>query len=160
MSKAYFRIYTDGSANNLSPEGEGGLAYIIFDGCTHTIRKYSEGILHTTNNRAEMMAIIKALKTLPDDCEVDIKTDSSYAILSFLRKGIRRDTKNKDLIELYRKEAKGKSIRFVKVKGHSGNTYNEQCDKLAKMAMEKIRTTHNIPLYTTKNTPKTNRNKR
>lgn len=136
--KLVFDCWTDGSCNNLSLKGEGGAAYLVLRNGVE-VRRASKGLINTTNNRAEMLAVISAVNWCPQGAIINIHTDSKYCICSFLRKGTLRDgVKNKDLIHLYRKVASGKRINFEWVKGHNGDTYNEIVDQMANGEYKRI----------------------
>ena len=124
-----YDCYTDGSCNNLSANKEGGAAYLILLNGKEILRR-SKALIHTTNNRAEMLAIISAVKRCPIGADIVIHTDSKYAIFSFgHRKRISDSVKNSDLIHLYRKEAAQKKVTFEWVKGHNGE-YNKMKQSL------------------------------
>ncbi len=69
-------IYTDGGAE--PNPGVGGWGAVIVDPTTGERRELSGGEAHTTNNRMELMAAIRALEALEPGHEVDLYTDSSY----------------------------------------------------------------------------------
>ena len=107
-------------------------------------KELSEGYRKTTNNRMELMAVIKgleALKTLNQ--EVMIFSDSKYVIDSiekkwvygWLSKGF-KDKKNKDLWLRFSELAENQHIKFIWVKGHANNPYNNRCDRLATTAAD------------------------
>lgn len=134
-----YDCYTDGSCNNLSANKEGGAAYLILLNGKEILRR-SKALIHTTNNRAEMLAIISAVKRCPIGADIVIHTDSKYAIFSFgYRKRISDSVKNSDLIHLYRKEAAQKKVTFEWVKGHNGDRYNEIVDSMANGEYNKIK---------------------
>lgn len=134
-----YDCYTDGSCNNLSANKEGGAAYLIFLNGKEILRR-SKALIHTTNNRAEMLAIISAVKRCPIGADIIIHTDSKYAIFSFgHRKRISDSVKNSDLIHLYRKEAAQKKVTFEWVKGHNGDRYNEIVDSMANGEYNKMK---------------------
>ena len=134
-----YDCYTDGSCNNLSANKEGGAAYLILLNGKEILRR-SKALIHTTNNRAEMLAIISAVKRCPIGADIVIHTDSKYAIFSFgHRKRISDSVKNSDLIHLYRKEAAQKKVTFEWVKGHNGDRYNEIVDSMANREYNKIK---------------------
>lgn len=136
--KSVYACYTDGSCNNLSQRGEGGAAYIVLrDG--EEVHRASKGMIGTTNNRAEMLAVISAVNWCPPGADIRIYTDSRYCIGAFLRKGcLPGNLKNVDLIHLYRKVASGKRVYFEWVKGHDGDTYNEIVDGMANGEYKKM----------------------
>ena len=134
-----YDCYTDGSSNNLSANKEGGAAYLILLNGKEILRR-SKALIHTTNNRAEMLAIISAVKRCPIGADIVIHTDSKYAIFSFgHRKRISDSVKNSDLIHLYRKEAAQKKVTFEWVKGHNGDRYNEIVDSMANGEYNKMK---------------------
>ena len=134
-----YDCYTDGSCNNLSANKEGGAAYLILLNGKEILRR-SKALIHTTNNRAEMLAIISAIKRCPIGADIVIHTDSKYAIFSFgHRKRISDSVKNSDLIHLYRKEAAQKKVTFEWVKGHNGDRYNEIVDSMANGEYHKMK---------------------
>jgi ribonuclease HI len=134
-------IYTDGSSRgNPGPGGFGAL--LMWAGKTKEIH---EAYRKTTNNRMELLAVIKALsalktKTLP----IHIYTDSKYVVESvekkWLDKWIKTDfkggKKNKDLWLQYHKIAAPFTIKFHWVKGHADNPFNNRCDELATQAAD------------------------
>jgi len=135
MSKDEIVIYTDGAARG-NP-GPGGLGVVMIFG-NHR-KEFSEGYRLTTNNRMELLAVIRALENLKrDDLKVRIYTDSKYVadavnqgwVFTWEQKRFKKK-KNADLwkafLELYRKY----SIRFTWVKGHASIPENELCDRLA-----------------------------
>ena len=134
-----YDCYTDGSCNNLSANKEGGAAYLILLNGKEILRR-SKALIHTTNNRAEMLAIISAVIRCPIGADIVIHTDSKYAIFSFgHRKRISDSVKNSDLIHLYRKEAAQKKVTFEWVKGHNGDRYNEIVDSMANGEYNKMK---------------------
>jgi ribonuclease HI len=128
-------IYTDGAARG-NP-GPGGLGVVMKYG-KHR-KEISEGYRLTTNNRMELLAVIRGLETLKrEDLKVKIYTDSKYVsdavnqgwVFNWEAKRFKKK-KNTDLwrqfLELYRKY----TITFIWVKGHANIPENERCDQLA-----------------------------
>jgi ribonuclease HI len=128
-------IYTDGAASG-NP-GPGGYGVVMISG-KHRLEK-SEGFRLTTNNRMELLAVITGLEALKiPQSKVVIYTDSKYVsdsvekgwVFQWESKGFKKK-KNPDLwirfLKIYRKHR----VRFVWIKGHSNNTENEVCDRLA-----------------------------
>ena len=128
-------IYTDGAASG-NP-GPGGYGVVLISG-KHRLEK-SEGFKLTTNNRMELLAVITGLEALKiAGSKVVIYTDSKYVadsvekgwVFQWEAKGFKKK-KNPDLwirfLKIYRKH----KVRFVWIKGHSNNTENEVCDRLA-----------------------------
>lgn len=134
-------MYTDGSARG-NP-GPGGYGVILMSG-THR-KELSQGYKHTTNNRMELMAVIAGLEALKKPgCDVTIYSDSQYVINSvtkgWLKKWIATNfaggKKNKDLWMQYDQLSKDHDIKFIWVKGHAENMYNNRCDELATEAAD------------------------
>jgi ribonuclease HI len=132
-----FLAWSDGSCDNKNPNKPGGAAYIITDMNGNVIKRKSKGFLHTTNNRMEQLAIISIINSLPFGSSVTIYTDSRYCITAL---NSQKPKKNLDQIALYHKICKEKhlSVYFQHVKGHSGNKYNEECDKMARKEYNNI----------------------
>lgn len=133
-------IYTDGAARG-NP-GPGGFGAILIWG---KIRKeISGGFKHTTNNRMELMAVIEAIKALKKPgMNVTVYSDSAYVVNAvekgWLRGWLRinfKGKKNADLWRKYAELAKDHQVKFVWVKGHADNPYNNRCDELATAAAD------------------------
>ena len=128
-------IYTDGAAKG-NP-GPGGYGAVLMAGKFH--KEISEGFRLTTNNRMELMAVCAALELLKfDNSSVTVYSDSKYVVDSVEKKWIAgwvkrgwKNVKNPDLWKRYMAVAAKHNVKFVWVKGHAGNTYNERCDVLA-----------------------------
>ena len=117
------QIYTDGSCRN----SIGGYAFIIIK--SNYELSWSDKVLNTTNNRMELTAVIEALKCLQPHEPCDVYSDSQW-VINCAQKLWKRN-KNLDLWEQYDSVSKHHDIQFIWVKGHSGNVYNERCDKMA-----------------------------
>ncbi|MFI3268004.1 MAG: ribonuclease HI [Rikenellaceae bacterium] len=132
-------IYTDGSSRG-NP-GNGGFGVVLM--CGPHRKELSGGYRTTTNNRMELLAVISGLEALKRPCEVMIYSDSKYVIDS-IEKGwiwgwLKKDfagKKNKDLWLRYLAASKTHTVKFVWVKGHSGDQNNERCDFLATSAAD------------------------
>ena len=135
MAPGEIVIYTDGAARG-NP-GPGGLGVVMIFG-KHR-KELSEGYRLTTNNRMELLAVIRGLEALKrKDLRVKVYTDSRYVsdavnkgwIFSWETKRFKKK-KNVDLwqrfLTLYRKY----KVEFVWVKGHASIPENERCDRLA-----------------------------
>jgi len=128
-------IFTDGASSG-NP-GPGGYGAILRSGQHY--KELSEGFRKTTNNRMELLAVIKALEAIKKPGQqVMIYSDSKYVIDAiekrwvngWLAKGF-KDKKNKDLWLRYLELAKLHNIKFTWVRGHNGHPENERCDVLA-----------------------------
>ena len=137
-------IYTDGSC--LGNPGPGGWAVIIkFD--NGTIKELSGSEDHTTNNRMELTAAIKAITSFKKKTEINIYTDSKYlkeGITIWIKKwkinkwktSNKKDVKNSDLWKLLESIIEDHKIQWFWVKGHNENIFNEKADILAKKAIK------------------------
>jgi ribonuclease HI len=128
-------LYTDGAATG-NP-GPGGFGVVLISGPYR--KEISEGYRYTTNNRMELLAVIRGLESLKfDNCRITVYTDSKYVadavekgwVFEWEKKDFKRK-KNSDLwlsfLQLYRKH----NVTFVWIKGHADNPENERCDRLA-----------------------------
>lgn len=140
MNKA-LQIYTDGAARG-NP-GPGGYGAILIWG--NTRKELSGGYRRTTNNRMELMAVIKALEALKKEgLTIDIFSDSQYIVRAvkegWLKNWVATDfkggKKNKDLWLQYHDLAQKHNIRFTWVRGHADNPLNNRCDELATAAAD------------------------
>ena len=132
---SHVNIYTDGSA--LGNPGKGGYGIVMMAGKHY--KEIKEGFRHTTNNRMELLSVIVALEMLKKSgYNVRIFSDSKYVVDAVEKKWVFgwvkknfKGKKNADLwkrfLEIYPKH----DVKFVWVKGHAGNKYNEVCDQLA-----------------------------
>ncbi len=134
-------IYTDGSARG-NPGNGGYGAILIWKGNSKEI---SQGFKHTTNNRMELMSVIAALESLNrTGLNIEVYSDSKYVVQAveerWLDKWIATDfkggKKNRDLWERYYRLSKQHRIKFIWVKGHASNPYNQRCDVLATAAAD------------------------
>lgn len=134
-------MYTDGSALK-APEGKfycGAGVVLLFE---DKKKEISHELGYATVNIAELTAPILGLECLKFPCKVLIYSDSQYTIdtqtkyiAEWMRRGWRTSTgrpvKNKELIKRLHELCKHHEVEWVKVKGHSGDTYNDLADKLA-----------------------------
>jgi ribonuclease HI len=133
-------MYTDGAAKGNPGRGGYGTVLLYKD-----LRKeLSEGYRLTTNNRMELLAVIRGLQALKKPgLDVEIYSDSQYVVNSvekgwlkgWVLKGF-KGKKNQDLWEEYLKASAPHRVRFRWVKGHAGNPENERCDQLAVQSAE------------------------
>jgi ribonuclease HI len=131
-------IYTDGACKgNPGPGGWGAL--LEYDGRRKEI---FGGEPHTTNNRMELVAVIRALEALTRESDVAIYTDSQYVkngieawIHGWKRNGWKtsdkKPVKNEDLWRELDELAKRHRIQWHWVRGHDDNPGNERADELA-----------------------------
>lgn len=138
-------IYTDGACKgNPGPGGWGALLRY-----NDTEKTMHGGEAHTTNNRMELMAAIKALEALKRPCEVDLYTDSQYLrqgmmqwLANWKRNGWKNSkkepVKNAELWSSLDKLASMHKIHWHWVKGHSGHLENDLVDALANRGIEEL----------------------
>ena len=132
-------IYTDGACSgNPGPGGWG--AILCWNGLE---RELSGGESHTTNNRMELTAVIRALQALKEPCIVELYSDSKYVVdalekgwaLGWQKRGwVKADKKpalNPDLWEQLLQLLQRHQVSYHWVKGHAENPYNNRCDALA-----------------------------
>ena len=130
-------IYTDGACSG-NP-GPGGWGALLRAG-KHE-KEISGGDPETTNNRMEMMAVIKALGSLKKPSEVDLYTDSKYVMQGVnewmegwkakgWKNASKKPVKNKDLWLEIDSLIQTHKVRFHWVKGHAGHPENEKADQL------------------------------
>jgi len=133
------QVYTDGACSGNPGKGGWG-AVLLFEGLAKELSGYEA---FTTNNRMELMAAIEGLKALKFPCMVELYSDSSYLVNAFRKDWIgnwklngwqnssKEEVRNRDLWEQLDTLCKIHNVTWIKVKGHSDNTYNNRCDKLA-----------------------------
>ncbi|RCH55383.1 ribonuclease HI [Mucilaginibacter hurinus] len=134
-------LFTDGASSG-NP-GPGGYGTILRAGQHY--KELSEGFRKTTNNRMELLAVIKGLEALKNPNQnVIIYSDSKYVIDAIEKRWVHgwvakgfKDKKNKDLWLRYLELAKLHNIKLKWVKGHAGHPENERCDQLAVAAYKR-----------------------
>lgn len=135
---ATVHIFTDGACSG-NP-GPGGWGALIRAGAHE--KELSGGDPHTTNNRMELTAAIRALQALTRPCKVVLHTDSQYVVKGITewlpgwkRKGWKnsqnKPVENRELWEELDAATKPHKIDWVWVKGHAGHAENERVDQLA-----------------------------
>lgn len=139
-------IFTDGACRG-NP-GPGGWGALLRYGDKEKQIYGSEP--HTTNNRMELTAAIKALESLTRPCEIHLYTDSQYLrqgmtewMVQWKKKGWRNSkkepVKNSDLWQKLDALTLGHSeIHWHWVKAHNGHPENEQADALANRAIDEM----------------------
>ena len=144
MTKSSVEIYTDGACSG-NP-GPGGWGAVLRFGDAEKELSGSEN--PTTNNRMEMMAVIKSLEALTRPCTVDLYTDSKYVkdgieqwMPNWKMRGWRtadkKPVKNADLWMEIDRQINRHEVRLHWVKGHNGHPENERADSLATSAIVK-----------------------
>lgn len=133
-------VYPDGACKG-NPGIGGYAAVMVFDNAENNIKIIAGGDPHSTNNRMEITAVLAALSWIYDNHpneKITVYSDSQYTVRaiteSWLEKWIDKDfknIKNKDLwLRLYKYVCK-LDVKFVWVRGHNGNNFNELADKIA-----------------------------
>ena len=139
-------IYTDGACSG-NP-GPGGWGAILRSGGKE--KEIWGGEPHTTNNRMELLAVIRALQLLKRPVQARVHTDSQY-----VQKGIsewikgwkargwktaaKAPVKNADLWRELDAEAAKHEVQWLWVKGHAGHAENERADELARRGVDATR---------------------
>ena len=135
-------VYADGACKG-NP-GPGGWGVLLRSGA-HSKEIYG-GEAHTTNNRMELTAVIRALESIKRPARLRIHTDSQYVqkgISAWIHDWKRRDwrtadkkpVKNADLWRKLDELASGHVIDWIWVKGHAGHEGNERADALANLGV-------------------------
>ena len=150
-----YTYYTDGAATMINKKGKylrgaGGWAFVLLiDGSEYS--NSSGGCPLTTNNEMELYAIYASMKDFLLKSEsgdtIELCSDSSYCIDIFTKwaKGWKRrgwkksdnkPIKNLNIIKTVCRlmteiDKKSCILKFVKVKGHSSNEWNNKADELA-----------------------------
>ena len=133
-------LFTDGACSG-NP-GPGGWAYILRHLPTGTEKENSGGERESTNNRMELMAVIRGLEALKRPSRVVVTTDSQYVrngITDWIRRWRRNGgrtaagqaVKNSDLWQRLEAVAARHEVQWRWVKGHAGHPENERADQLA-----------------------------
>lgn len=139
-------IYTDGACSGNPGPGGWGTILIYKD-----VKKEISGREpKTTNNVMEITAVIEGLKALNKPCTVEIYSDSSYVVDTFNKgwiygwmknnwqKSNKEPVKNKELWEELYNLTEIHDVKFIKVKGHSDNEFNNRCDEIARNEIKKL----------------------
>ncbi len=135
VSRPPIYLYTDGASSG-NP-GPGGWGVVLR--CGNYVKELSGGYSLTTNNRMELLAVIKGLEAIRwRPAVVHVVSDSSYVVKAFNEGWIvkwRRTSfakvKNPDLWMRLDSLLSGLNVTFHWVKGHAGHPENERCDALA-----------------------------
>lgn len=143
--------YSDGGCSG-NP-GPGGWAYVlVVDGGEKAM---SGGEADTTNNRMELLAVIRALEDISSyapwrKARVIFHTDSQYVqkgmsewMATWERNGwltsAKKPVKNQDLWKTLRNLSSSLDVDWRWVKGHAGNELNEKCDSLVQAEIRKLK---------------------
>jgi len=138
MAEEAVELFTDGACRG-NP-GPGGWGVVIR--FKNNEKELWGGEAATTNNRMELMAVIRGLEALTRPSRVRVYTDSQYVqkgisewIHSWKRRGWRtadkKDVKNVDLWKALEEQAARHEVEWHWVRGHAGHPENERADRLA-----------------------------
>ena len=139
-------MYTDGACSGNPGPGGWGVVLLYKE---HK-KELSGAEDNTTNNRMELLAIIKGFEALKEKCNIKLYSDSSYALNPLIQGWLtqwqmnnwrslsKSPVKNVDLWEKLIDLMQGHNIEFIWVKGHAENKYNNRCDQLARKAIETL----------------------
>ncbi len=142
--KCEVKIYTDGACIN-NPGPGGYAAILIANGIEKEISGYKE---NTTNNEMELTAALQGLLQLNKKCNITIYSDSAYLVNAFNQgwidvwkknnwtRGKNEEIKNLKLWKSLDEMNLMHNVKWVKVKGHSDDEYNNRCDRLANKAIK------------------------
>jgi ribonuclease HI len=142
-------LFTDGACSG-NP-GPGGWAFLLRHPASGKELERSGGERETTNNRMELLAVIRGLEALKRPTSIELISDSVYVgkgISEWMPKwkanGWRRregkrfkEVKNEDLWRRLDELLARHRVRFTHVRGHAGHPENERCDTLAVAAYQK-----------------------
>ena len=144
------KLYADGGCRgNSNKENKGGWGVYLEYG--EATKELKGGEINTTNNKMELTALIEGLKAIKNkDLPIEVYLDSAYVlngitswISNWKTKGWKtasgKAVLNQELwMELDLEKSKFKNIKFIKVKGHSGNYGNEIGDRLCNEFMDTL----------------------
>ena len=145
LFKMKYKIYTDGACSG-NP-GPGGWAAIIL--VNNEIKEMFFGSeKNTTNNQMELLAPIKAIQKFKKKTEISIFTDSTYVkdgITTWIKQwekngwktSSKKPVKNKELWKKLQNLSSKHSVKWIWVKGHAQDKYNNLVDELAQGAIKK-----------------------
>lgn len=125
-NRATIYLYTDGAASG-NP-GPGGYGVVLK--CGPLCKEISGGFRKTTNNRMELLAVIKGLEAIRwNGADVQVFSDSTYVVNTITQNWKRK--KNNDLWDRLDALMPNFNLKFNWIKGHAGHPENERCDRLA-----------------------------
>jgi ribonuclease HI len=130
--KHMINVWTDGACKNNPGEGGAGVVIVFPSG---TKRRIAQPLGHTKSNRAELSAVLRALKALAKRREepIVIHTDSQN-IIGWFTLGWKFNKNVELIMEIKQCLSKFTDVSFKKVRGHSDDLYNAEADELANQA--------------------------
>lgn len=146
-SRPHVELYTDGACSG-NP-GPGGWAFILKHPASGKVLERAGAELNTTNNRMELMAVIRGLEALKEPALVDLTSDSQYVLKGLKewlkgwkakgwRTADKKPVKNQDLWMRLDELIAGHEVRFHWIRGHNEHPENERADRLAVGAREAL----------------------
>jgi len=139
-------IYTDGACSG-NPGPGGWAALLQFNGKEKELTGADPA---TTNNRMEMLAVIRAFQELKKPCYIKLHSDSALIINAMTlgwienwqakgwRKADKKPVENRELWEEMLKAMQPHKVEWIKVKGHSNDIRNNRVDALAVAAIKTL----------------------
>jgi len=145
MAEETVEVYADGACRG-NP-GPGGWGVLLR--AKGVEKELFGGEPHTTNNRMELTAVIRALEALKRRCTIRVYTDSQYVqkgisewISAWKRRGWRtadkKPVKNVDLWRRLDELVASHDIEWHWVRGHAGHDGNERADALANRGIDEM----------------------
>jgi ribonuclease HI len=170
MLNETIRIYTDGACSG-NP-GPGGFGWILL----FQDRKieHAESEADTTNNRMELSAVNSALQYFDENKKstkkynIEIHTDSNLIVQAVNQKWLeswaskgwkkadKEPVKNRELWEALLFYINKYTVKFIWLKGHAGDEYNERCDTLARDASKGLQPVYHKSFKLVKSTESPN----
>ncbi len=147
MAEKSYSIYTDGACKG-NPGRGSWAAIVINDENDRVVAEISGTSEMTTNNIMELTAVIRGLQAVSEPGRVTVYSDSAYIVNAFHQRWIdnwkrngwrtkdKTPVKNRELWEELLRACGSHKVCFEKVKGHSGDHYNERVDYLANEALK------------------------
>lgn len=128
-------LYTDGASSG-NP-GPGGYGVVLL--CAGHRKELSGGFACTTNNRMELLAVIKGLEAIKwENADVQLFSDSTYVVKAINEGWLQgweakgwKKVKNPDLWQRFLPLYRAHHVTFNWIKGHNEIPENERCDQLA-----------------------------
>ncbi len=146
------RLFTDGAC--IGNPGPGGWAFILEHPSSGRSKEESGGEHGTTNNRMEIMAVIRGLEALKGPSRVELFSDSQYVLKSINEwmgkwkmfgwkrsKNARAEVRNADLWRRLDELLQRHVVKSQWVRGHDGHPQNERCDEMAEGAAAEVAAT-------------------
>lgn len=123
-------ISTDGSIASQPPgkgkdQGPGGWSFVVHE----TGEEQAGRVSSSTNNQMELRAVIEAIRSVPPEKSIIVRTDSQYVHDAVNRGSVVKS--NFRLWSEYQETSRSRRVKVVWIKGHAGDPHNERADQLA-----------------------------